>query len=165
MPVDQRHSALPFRSGYRRWKLIDRRLQLVSASAAIRPNFSFGSNCDLRHRTAPRLECRDEPTFSAERRQCASERTRHCLSRLHAGVRPTPGQKFEIFRCRSDNENWRRVGGTPGGAGRPAVSRSPSLFWLAPSRSDHARTIPHRSLIPFQGVDHRTGGVRPTSPR
>ena len=38
-------------------------------------NACFGSNCDLRHRVALRLECDGEPTLSPERRQCAGERT------------------------------------------------------------------------------------------
>jgi hypothetical protein len=35
------------------------------------PNVSNGSNCDLRHPLALRLECADEPTFRPERQLCA----------------------------------------------------------------------------------------------
>ncbi len=38
------------------------------AGTANRPNVRVGSNCDLRHRLALRLECDGEPTFTPERR-------------------------------------------------------------------------------------------------
>jgi hypothetical protein len=38
-------------------------------------NACFGSNCDLRHRSALRLECDGEPTFSTERRLNTGKRT------------------------------------------------------------------------------------------
>ena len=45
------------------------------AGALIKLNFSLGSNCDLRHRLALRLECGGEPTFAPERRLCGGDRT------------------------------------------------------------------------------------------
>ena len=54
-----------------------------AASEALRvigwpPNMrkvGFGSNCDLQHRLALRLEYDGEPTFSPEGRQCTGKRT------------------------------------------------------------------------------------------
>ena len=47
----------------------------LRAGTANRSNFRSGSNYDLRHRLALRLECDGEPTFGPERRLCGGDRT------------------------------------------------------------------------------------------
>ena len=47
----------------------------AGSQASSATNVRVGSNCDLRHRLALRLECDGEPTFGPERRLCGGDRT------------------------------------------------------------------------------------------